>query len=68
MDAKTATPEQMQGLGGMLSSFAEYAPNFKGPATTEAAVKDVVTVMEKASVEKGDGGWFVSHYGNQQWL
>ncbi|PYH46711.1 NAD(P)-binding protein [Aspergillus saccharolyticus JOP 1030-1] len=63
-----ATPEQMQGLMAMLGSFAEYAPHFKGPASTEAAVKDVLAVMEKASVEKGDVGTFVSHYGNQQWL
>ncbi|KAJ5272376.1 NAD(P)-binding protein [Penicillium angulare] len=63
-----ATPEQMKGFGAMLSSFAEYTPIFKGPATTTAAVQDVLAVIEKASIEKGDGGSFVSHYGNQQWL
>ncbi|KAA8642704.1 hypothetical protein EYZ11_012319 [Aspergillus tanneri] len=63
-----ATPDQMKGLMEMLGSFAEYAPNFKMPSTVEAAVKDVISVMNKASVENGDGGSFVSHYGNKQWL
>jgi hypothetical protein len=52
----------------MFHSFAEYAPHFKGASTTEAAVKDILSVMNRASVDNGDGGSFVSHYGNQQWL
>ncbi|KAJ5200192.1 hypothetical protein N7491_009008 [Penicillium cf. griseofulvum] len=63
-----ATEEQQKGLAGMLGAFARYAPDFKGPSPPEAAVKDVISVMEKASVEGGDGGSFVSHFGNQQWL
>ncbi|KAJ5675522.1 hypothetical protein N7462_008419 [Penicillium macrosclerotiorum] len=62
------TAEQMKGLQGMLGAFAQYAPNFKGPSPPEAAVKDVISVMNNASVSGGDGGSFVSHYGNQQWL
>lgn len=58
----------MKGLGAMLGTFAQYAPSFKGPSPPEEAVKDVISVMEKASVKTGDGGSFVSHYGNQQWL
>lgn len=64
----TATPEQQERLKKMFHSFAEYAPHFKGASTTEAAVKDILSVMEKSTVENGDGGSFVSHYGNQQWL
>jgi hypothetical protein len=52
----------------MFHSFVEYAPHFKGAGTTEASVKDVLSVIDKASVDKGDGGSFVSHYGNHQWL
>ncbi|CAI7616453.1 unnamed protein product [Penicillium discolor] len=63
-----ATEEQLKGLAGMLGAFARYAPNFKGPSPPETAVQDVISVMEKASVKGGDGGSFVSHYGNQQWL
>lgn len=57
----------MKGPGAMLGAFVEYAPNFKGPVPPEAAVKDVISVIEKASLKTGDGGSFVSHYGNQQW-
>lgn len=67
-DLLLATEEQLKGLAGMLGAFARYAPNFKGPSPPETAVQDVISVMEKASVKGGDGGSFVSHYGNQQWL
>lgn len=58
----------MKGLSGMLVKFAEYAPHFKGPSTPDSAARDVLSVMQKASVANGDGGSFVSHYGNRQWL
>lgn len=58
----------MKSLGGMFGKFAEYAPNFTGPSTPEPTIKDVISVWEKTSVDKGDGGSFVSHYGNKQWL
>ncbi|XXG99622.1 hypothetical protein Hte_005963 [Hypoxylon texense] len=65
---KNSTPEQLQALGGGLAKFAEYAPNFKGPDTPEASTQAVRSVWEKASVENGDGGAFLSHFGNKQWL
>ncbi|RDA83519.1 hypothetical protein CP532_4156 [Ophiocordyceps camponoti-leonardi (nom. inval.)] len=67
-DIRTATPEQMQSLGGLVQKFMQYAPHFTGPATPEAAIKDVISVWERASVENGDGGSYVSHHGNKQWL
>ncbi|KAJ5719721.1 NAD(P)-binding protein [Penicillium malachiteum] len=63
-----ASPEQAERVKVMMKSFAEYAPDFKGPSTTEASVKDILSVINKASVSNGDGGSFVSHYGNHQWL
>ena len=63
-----ATPEQLQIIGTLLQKFTQYAPNFTGPASPDAAVRDVISVWEKASIENGDGGAFVSHYGNKQWL
>ncbi|KAF2805520.1 NAD(P)-binding protein [Mytilinidion resinicola] len=62
------TPEQMQGAGKTMEKFAHYAPHFKGPATPEASVQDVRSVWEKASIENGDGGTYLSHFGNKQWL
>ncbi|RYP78227.1 hypothetical protein DL771_000704 [Monosporascus sp. 5C6A] len=63
-----ATPEQLQRLGGLMQKFKQYAPDFNGPTAPELAVKDVISVWEKASVENGDGGTYVSHKGNKQWL
>ncbi|GAP88220.1 putative short chain dehydrogenase [Rosellinia necatrix] len=64
---KDATPEQIQGLGGFFGALAQYAPDFKGPVSPEVAVKSIVQVWENATAEK-DGGKFVSHKGNKQWL
>lgn len=62
-----ATPEQIQGLSGFMSALQVYAPHFKGPASPEVAAKAVREVWENATVEK-DGGKFLSHLGNKQWL
>lgn len=52
----------------MTAKFTEYAPHFTGPATPNASVKDVLGVINKASLEVGFGGEFVSHFGTKQWL
>lgn len=52
----------------MVDSFKKSAPEWKGAIMPEESVKAVVSVIEKASVEAGDGGSFVSHYGNKEWL
>ncbi|KAI8948582.1 hypothetical protein F4801DRAFT_556248 [Xylaria longipes] len=62
------TPEQMASMQKLAMKFVAYAPNFKRPATPEEAIRDVISVWERASIEKGDAGDFVSHFGNKQWL
>ncbi|KAL2820561.1 NAD(P)-binding protein [Aspergillus cavernicola] len=62
------TDEQMKSLGGMVEKFMKYAPDFKGPSTPEESVRDMLSVIEGASVEKGDGGAFISHKGDQKWI
>lgn len=62
------TPHQLAGLQSMVGKFAQYAPDFKGPSTPEVSIKAVINVWENASIEKGDGGAFLSHFGNKQWL
>ncbi|RYP83992.1 hypothetical protein DL769_001248 [Monosporascus sp. CRB-8-3] len=52
----------------MTAKFAKMAPHFKGPITPEESVRSVLAVIENASVDRGDGGSFVSHLGNKQWL
>jgi hypothetical protein len=36
--------------------------------TPEESVTAVLSVMNKASIANGDGGAFISHLGNKQWL
>ena len=48
--------------------FGRYAPHFKGPISPEESVKAMLGVVERASVDNGYGGAFVSHFGNKQWL
>ncbi|KAI8625029.1 hypothetical protein F5Y19DRAFT_467414 [Xylariaceae sp. FL1651] len=62
------TEEQMKKVPGQIEKFKRYAPHFTGPSTTESAVKDVMSVIRKSSVENGDGGAFLSHLGTKRWL
>ncbi|KJZ76307.1 hypothetical protein HIM_04389 [Hirsutella minnesotensis 3608] len=63
-----ATQEQLQNLGAAMQKFVQYAPHFAGPSTPESSVRNVISVWENASIEKGDGGSHVSRHGNKQWL
>ena len=58
----------MEGVQKMFGKFAQYAPDFKGPVTPDVSIKAVIKVWENASLEKGNGGAFLSHLGNKQWL
>lgn len=60
--------KELQSTMALAAKFQLYAPNFQGQVPPEAAVKDIISVYEKASVANGDGGSFVSHFGNKQWL
>jgi len=66
--ANNATEEQQKSLGVLFSKFQKYAPGFSGPAPVEESVKDVLAVVNKASLEDGYGGTYLSHFGNKQWL
>lgn len=46
----------------------EYAPHFRGPITPTESVKHITSVIDKTSIKNSDGGAFVSHFGNKQWL
>lgn len=63
-----ATEEQLRSVQAMGAKFAQYAPDFKGPITPEESIKAMMSVIEGASIEKGDGGAFLSHHGNKHWL
>ncbi|KAI1207831.1 NAD(P)-binding protein [Annulohypoxylon truncatum] len=67
-DTTKLTEKEKRGFGEMVRKFSEYAPQWKGPITPEESVRHILGVVNNASVERGDGGSFVSHYGNKQWL
>jgi len=60
--------EEGKALQNQIAAMASYAPHWTGPISPETSTRMVLDVMDKASVEKGDGGSFVSHHGNKQWL
>ena len=64
----TVTPEQMQGLASFMGKFQAYAPHFKGPVPVDGAIRLIRELWERASIESGYAGAFVSHYGNKQWI
>ena len=55
-------------LQRLMDKMLKFAPDFKGPISTEESVKAVMSVIEKSSIEAGNGGSFVSHHGNKQWI
>ncbi|KAJ5642477.1 hypothetical protein N7490_006477 [Penicillium lividum] len=61
-------PEDAHKAAILVGKFAEYAPHFQRPLTPEESVMAVISVMDKASIANGDGGAFISHLGNKQWL
>ncbi|KAI0595627.1 hypothetical protein F4775DRAFT_595072 [Biscogniauxia sp. FL1348] len=63
-----ATPEQIQGLMGFMGKLSTYASHFKGLTPVDEAVRNIRSTWEKASIESGYGGAFVSHLGSKQWL
>lgn len=63
-----ATPEEAQGLTGFMGNLIAYAPHFEGPITPEESVRHIRSTWEKASIEGGFGGAFISHLGNKQWV
>lgn len=62
-----ATPDELEKLMPMFGKFKELDPNFAGPITSEASVEMVMKVVYGATVEK-DGGSFVSHHRDKNWL
>jgi hypothetical protein len=62
------TEEENKKLQVRDMKFFAYAPDMKGHVTPEEAVRDVLKVAENASVANGDGGAFLSHFGNKQWI
>ncbi|KAI1496293.1 NAD(P)-binding protein [Biscogniauxia marginata] len=66
---ENASEEMKNIIATLTEKLTRYAPDFSGPATKEASVKDVMSVVYQATVETGYGGCFVSHLGKgKPWL
>ena len=64
----TVTPKQTEGLMKFVAKLQAYAPHFKGPVPVEGAVRIIRELWERASIETGYAGVFVSQFGNKQWV
>lgn len=58
----------MEKATATFAKLKAYSPAFNGPVPTKDAIESILTVMNKASIEDGYGGDFVSHNGDKQWL
>ncbi|RDW84079.1 uncharacterized protein DSM5745_04405 [Aspergillus mulundensis] len=60
--------EDKAAMAAMGAGFAKFAPHFKGTILPRESVAGVLGLVHKASVENGDGGAFVSRFGNKTWF
>ena len=60
--------KSMKAAMAMGAKFAAYAPHFKGAIQPDESVRSLLKILQNASIAKGDGGSFISHLGNKQWL
>ncbi|OTB02393.1 hypothetical protein M426DRAFT_13538 [Hypoxylon sp. CI-4A] len=68
LDPAGLSQREQQGLQRMMGNFKQYAPHFEGPITPKESVENILDVINRASVLRGWGGAFVSHFGNKQWI
>lgn len=52
----------------LFAKLKIYSPDFKGPIKTKEGVKLVLALVEKASVEDGYAGAFLSHNGGNKYI
>lgn len=58
----------MEGLISFMSKIQAYAPWFTGSTPVDDAVALIRGLWERASIESGYAGAFVSQYGNKQYM
>ena len=51
-----------------IAGLRQMAPDWPGPLTPTESADACLKVIYDFSVEKGNGGSFVSHHGNKEWL
>jgi len=58
----------MPGLMTFMGKMQAYAPHFKGAVPVDEAIRNLRSLWERASIETGYAGAFVSQFGNKQWM
>lgn len=67
-DVLIETKEDGELAMAMFGKFKEYSPTFQGPTKPEDAVKSVMTLVNKATVDSGYAGVFISHTEGKPYL
>ncbi|KAH8817250.1 hypothetical protein F5884DRAFT_722248 [Xylogone sp. PMI_703] len=62
------TEEEGQLAMAMFGKFKEYSPTFQGPMKPEDSVKSVLALINKATVDGGYAGVFLSHTEGKPYL
>lgn len=52
----------------MFGKFKDYSPTFQGPAKLDDSVKSVLALVNKATVDGGYAGIFISHTEKKPYL
>ncbi|KAK3326922.1 hypothetical protein B0T19DRAFT_148903 [Cercophora scortea] len=63
-----ATPEELQGFLEMGHKFTLYNPDFKDMDQPVDSIKAILSLVDKCSIENGDSGRYLSHFGNRRWV
>ncbi|EHK47829.1 hypothetical protein TRIATDRAFT_90307 [Trichoderma atroviride IMI 206040] len=62
------TEEEGQLAMAMFGKFKQYSPNFQGPMSPEDSAKSVLALVNKATVDGGYAGVFLSHTESKPYL
>lgn len=52
----------------MFGKFKQYSPTFQGPTSPENSAKSVLALVNKATVDGGYAGVFLSHTESKPYL
>jgi hypothetical protein len=62
------TEEEGQKAMAMFQKFKDYSPTFTGPQKPEDSVKSILALVDKATVDSGYAGVFISHTEKKPYL
>ena len=67
-DIWLATEEEGKLAMAMFGKFKEYSPTFQAPTKVDESVKSVLALIDKATVDGGYAGIFISHTGKKPYI